>query len=85
MPISLQQFNEGLDPSDVELLTKFEQEPYRAYSLEDVMSQSDDLFGLKPRLDRLVDDGMLRAKTVGGTLYYVSAKASSVIAGSMED
>ena len=82
MPIPFDNFNKELEPKDSELLSKLEKLPYQAYTIEDLITKSEnpvEVFAqamtLSIQLTRLEAKGLVKSKNIGGKIYYVSAKA----------
>jgi len=82
MPIPLREYKDGIEPEDSKLLGLLEKQPYQAYTLSDLATKTDNwtlailqTFALAAQVDRLIQKGLVKAKDIGGQIYYVSSKA----------
>ena len=82
MPISINEFNHGIEPQDSELLALLDRQPYKAYELHDLtlisnepLPQLLEMFTLYTRLSKLLKKGLVKSKLIAGKTYYISTKA----------
>lgn len=82
MPISIEAYKSGLTPEDSQILSKFEQKPYQAYEIQDLIPKAANALdnianalSLSFRLRELETKGLIKSKYIGGKIFYVSSKA----------
>ena len=86
MPISLNEYRQGLSTEENRIIAILRKQPYEAHDLEDLFpDQVDDLskvsfnvirlLGLEATLKRLIEKGLVKSKVVNGMVYYICSSA----------
>ena len=86
MPISLNEYRQGLSTEENRIIAILMKQPYEAHDLEDLFpDQVDDLskvsfnvvrlLGLEATLKRLIEKGLVKSKVVNGMVYYICSSA----------